>query len=540
MKNSKENIAICMFSGAPDSFEYFVPHPGIAKLAGIISNRGNKVVIKDYDSFNYFKLFLPQNSHQNIRAIFDDKNCSNILGEMNSESKKIKTSYNDNACSYIVEDLINHIDSCEISIVVFNSWLGDSLKVTLEICSQIKKRRNVTCILGGAPISSIGIDILRFCKAFDYVTFSYSEKSFPLLLDYIENEIEIEISTLINTAYKDSRGDYKLSRIDREVCPSSSKIIPIYDKKIYTGIENKIKIIFLDEDRGCFNKCPFCSHGLHKKSYGITEFRLENLVCLIDSYIKKYGVKAFRLSGSSPDHKFLNELSKKIIEKEIDDIMLASFCSLDNAMKLDMDLVKKAGFSSLFIGVEGFDNKNISTFFNKKINLKNISTVGEKLEKKNIHSVLSFIYPQPYEYKKLLQSSLDKLNFSKSMTSLSFSFPKVFPSTEWWIKPNEFGIKIKNKDDYLHHLVFDSELVDDDFSINCRGYDCLKKELVEVKDIAGKGKYKLRISNEEFMFSELLGMDAFYFQKLQKYIFSTFDVDCLEVISNKLRWGYDK
>ncbi|MBW2966134.1 cobalamin-dependent protein, partial [Candidatus Woesearchaeota archaeon] len=229
------------YGGYPNTPSALMPDNGLANLAGSLIREGHEAIILDYNTVDSIRRLFPQNREGNL-------------------DERIKQAQKQDVAD-VANNISNLIEKENIAFIGFKLVMGTGFESSIEIAEKVKEDNPEIPIFAGGP----HIDWFRerICEVTDvFVALAYGEgeETIVRLAEYVERKRELnEIPNLI---YKEN-GDIKITPIKR-IDDLNSLAFPIYDEDVYLAMkgDNKIKIIVIDESRGCPNRCNFCIHPI--------------------------------------------------------------------------------------------------------------------------------------------------------------------------------------------------------------------------------------------------------------------------------------
>ena len=361
--------------------------------------------------------------------------------------------------------VIKNINWKEYDIIGFSLNYGQFLP-SLAISKKIKELYPEKIIIfgGSRTTGELGKKVLKYFDYIDFIVSGEGEealaslalnfekyKKIPRLIYREKNEIiwnkTDKIIDLNNTPIP------KYNSFFRDLKDSSKEIQQYFTFFGRLPIENS---------RGCWwNKCTFCNMNLQHNKY--REKDIDKIIFEIEFLSKKYEMLNFQMLGNTLPKKNLNLLLKKII-KINKNFHFFSEARADQLKSNDYKLLKKAGFTTLQIGIEAFsksylkkinkgvkviDNiaalkfckeKRITLRYNMIINFPNEELVDFEETKENIDKIKHYLdgpqisyltvgYGSPIyqNYKKfnieqLEYTNIDKIMFPQEILEKGFNY----------------------------------------------------------------------------------------------------------------------
>ncbi len=188
--------------------------------------------------------------------------------------------------------------------------------------------------------------------------------------------------------------------------------------------------------RGCYGICTFCSNQAFERTSIGSNWRGRNPVDVVDEMeeLKRtHGVRVFKFNDPNLFGPGLNgrqhmiDICNEIIARNLDDLHLMGFCR-SNDIDLELaQLMNRAGFERVLIGIESA-NPAVLRLFRKGESLQTIRQSVEVLRQVGIDIVPGFMIFNPYTTVETLEVDLDFLETYGFMPTLSKSL-RIFDGT---------------------------------------------------------------------------------------------------------------
>ena len=442
----KKNFLLVSIAGLPKILSDFIPDNGLAGLAASLMQDGCRVKILDFNQPSLFSEvftdeisgFLEKFAHKvfiegkkpSFAEILKLKLVSRSV-EKNKELFRLKFG------RYLEE----FIEKEDIGCVGFKLWLGDGFRWSMETGRYLKKKYPELKIIGGGPqVDIFGQEIYKVGEFFDALCYGEGEETIRLLYKFVQGGESLE--NIPNIIFRGKSGSpVKTQR--KYVNDLDSLPLPVYTPDVYVNINEKLKMLVLEESRGCPNNCFFCIHPV--KSGKRREKSADRVIKEIKQGIDKYGVRLFRYAGSSTPSGLMKKVAEKIIDEKID-IKYTSFGHV-NDFNVDFKMLKQSGCESIFFGVESASPEILKKGMNKNISVEDAGKVLTRCKQAGIFTVASIIYPAPFETEK---TRAETMEFIKDVRpdSVLVQFSGVYPGTAWFKTPEKFNFLFDDKETY--------------------------------------------------------------------------------------------
>jgi radical SAM superfamily enzyme YgiQ (UPF0313 family) len=442
----KENFLLVTTAGVPKIISDFIPDIGLSALAASLMDEGCKVKILDFNQPSLFSEvftdeisnFLERFSH---KVFIEGKSPSFFellrLRMANNSLEKNKGLF----CTNLKRYLENFIEKEDIGCVGFKLWAGDGFRWSIEAGRYLKKKHPELKIIGGGPqVDIFGQEIYKVGQFFDALCYGEGEETIKLLYDFVRGKGKLE--DIPNIIFRRENGS--IVKTQKKFIDSLDTLpMPVYTPDVYTNINEKLKMLVIEESRGCPYKCYYCIHPIksgRRKTKSSTR-----VVSEMKEYGRRYGVKLFKYAGSTPPGNFLEEVARRIIEEKVD-VRYTTFGHV-NDVKTDFSLLKKSGCESIFFGMESADEEILKKGMNRTVNVDSAKEVLRRCRSDGIFTVVSFIYPAPFETEKSREKTM---NFIKDVRpdSVLVQFSGIYPGTQWFETPERFNFTLNNRETY--------------------------------------------------------------------------------------------
>jgi len=417
------------YAGYPYTLSSLLLDNGLANLAGALIDAGHKVKILDFGTVSTIKKLTPPGHKEKLTDLFN-KYRHNIytdgLDELKLLNKKIEE-YQEQKVHEIGEEVAKFIEKENADFAGIKLWNGDGFTGSIAIAEEIKKRiPGFPIVAGGSHVDLYKEYILSATDKFNVLAYGEGEQIIVDLANYFKGKGRLE--KINNLIYKKNG---KITITEKKWIEDLNSLpFPVYDENIYLAMKGneKIKIIVLDESRGCPNCCYFCMQPI-KSGTRIRMKRPEKIISEIKTIIQKYKINCFRFAGSGTPAKLIQETAKMLINEKID-IKYTMFARIKDADENLFETLKKSGCRAIFFGIESGSQKILDKSLGKKLKVDKIRSVIKACKKSGIFTITSFIYPAPFDTDKTMQESMD-LIFDVKPDSVSVLPAGVARGTEW-------------------------------------------------------------------------------------------------------------
>lgn len=486
LRENKQKTKSLLISFVADisSIDCFFPDNGLASLASALIVNGHKTKILDFGTLETRrrlnppfltkwnkKLFFEKDKRKkwttNFVVILQILLIKNIL-------RIIRWRYTNE----VTKKLISKIKEKDIDFIGFKLWNGESSRKSCEMVKKIKRQIPSIKIFGGGPAVDIAKDkILKVFNDFDVLVRAEGEETIVQLAEYVVGQRNLE--DIPNVIFK-KNGEIVTTPIKR-IENLDSLPLPVYDEDVYPSLNNnqKIKIIILEDSRGCPYSCAFCGHSI-KSGLKQRSKSPERIVKEIKYYLSRYNVDTFYFGSSNTPKRLIDKVSEKIVEENLK----VKFCILTDARSSggnSFQKMKNAGGVSVFFGIES-GNQSILDRMKKGVRLEQIKNTVTRAKKAGLFVSGSFIYPAPFDNE---QTKNDTIKFISELDldATDVLFPVVYPGIAWAEDASHYNIEILvSKEKFLEfnisplYLGCPSNLPPLPYKINGKDFESLVKE----------------------------------------------------------------
>ena len=203
--------------------------------------------------------------------------------------------------------------------------------------------------------------------------------------------------------------------------------------------------------------CPFsCHFCIRPPTYG-TRWKARNVSAVVDEIefrVRQEGIRCFRCSDSTPPPGMLTAVAEEMISRGLDkeNLHLSSFGRANRNLRDNYATLRKAGFDSLFFGIESGSQRVLDEVLGKKLTVSEAREAIIDAYHAGLAPVASFIFPTPGETHESRRKTLALLEQLQPYLTGALVQPSgVYPGTAWHLRAGEFGIRLD--DDYVARAV---------------------------------------------------------------------------------------
>ena len=438
------------YAGYPLTPSSLMPDNGLANLAGIIIAGGGDVEILDYSTVKSVARMTssPLQAHLTrawntlkapARGLLPSLRKLATLATLPGAEKE-RQALQDKAVAEIGDELIAHIRHKNIEAVGFKLWNGDGLIGSATLAARLRRECPRVMIFGGGPhVDLFQARILNHYPTFDALIYGEGEDTLRHLL--AEGANTGSYPGIPNLIYADKDG---IRMTEETMVKDLNQLpMPIYDPAVYPAMagDEKIKIIVIDESRGCRNECAFCIHPV--KSHRTVRLKsIDRLLQEVHRLQDVYGFRAFRFAGSCTPYSLLNAFATEVIRQNLSP-QYASFAHIHHSGEADFALIRQSGCVALFFGIES-GSQRILDRLRKRISTAEITETLHRANQAGLFTVGSLIFPAPGDDAGSAAETIELLR-PLHLGSITLQPAVLMPRTRWFADPEAYGFKFSKQ-----------------------------------------------------------------------------------------------
>ena len=525
------------YAGYPYAPNSLMPDNGLANLAGALLQDGRQVDIQDFCTVQTLRMFSsPELATELTRAwntirsprtgIFGKATKLAALAALH-RAERVRRRKQEEAVARIADRVLERIRRNRIQAVGFKLWSGDGLDGAAAIAEHIRRHVPDVKIFGGGPQVDVFMEhLLGRHSCFDAMVYGDGEQTVRRLAD--DGADAACFAAIPNLLFARDGSIRKTE--DRIVADLDELPMPAYDPAIYPSMEGheKIRIIVVDESRGCRNSCAFCSHPV-KSSRRLRTKSIPRLIREVESFGRRFGTSTFRFAGSCTPYSLLNAFAAEVLQRRMS-LRYTSFAHVRDSDEADFSRMKESGCAALFFGIES-GSQTILDRLGKGVKASMIPATLRKAKDAGIFTVGSLIYPAPGETDETTAETLGLLAEERP-NALTVAAPIVTPRTAWFENPEKYGIVYKSRRHYIEaglrwklSLIlppaFWGELP---VRIDGRTYKQVLRKTTEFVRRIEQAGYHTSLSDDLYLMSERAGMDPVQFRDETRAAFFAGDI----------------
>jgi hypothetical protein len=329
--------------------------------------------------------------------------------------------------------LVEQVALDDVGLVGFKMWGGNGVGGVVRMAEAVRRAHpEVRLVVGGPAAGYMPGLILDRAPVFDAAVHGDGEDA---LLALVRGRTDAPGIVTRGGARAAMAAPGRRQRLDDIPAPT-------YAPDVYPGIERFFRMRIIDDSRGCFNRCAFCSHT-HLS--GLT--RTKSPARVVDEMEEglRDGVSYFRLSGSNPPRRFLEGVAREILRRRLQ-VRYGVYASMNNAKASSMPLLAESGLRGIFFGIESGDDWMLREMLRKNNrDPEHVVSVAEAAMAEGIFTCASVIVPSPFETQETKRATLELMRamFARYCHGSVMVLPAFLtPGSAWWDQPESFGFEL--------------------------------------------------------------------------------------------------
>jgi hypothetical protein len=432
---------------------YFMPDNGLANLAGALLAAGHAVTILDYGTPALVTRSCGGAAEEPRRALCayrraedqDGTRLLEILGALEQAVRQQQLVVQ----REIAQDIIDRIRRERIDFVGFKLWEGSGYKGSVRVAEWIRQESPTVCLFAGGPHADLhGRTLLSRTSVFDALAVGDGEETITALGEFALGRRRL--SDIPNVMFRDG-SELRVTR--RQWIADLDRLpVPCYAEDVYPALggPGKIRVLTLDDSRGCPHQCHFCLHplksGTRRRRKSPARIQAE-----MAHFQERYGCSCFRLAGSSSLLLASRDRGASCTTAQPARVRYTGFLHAGDARHIDLARAHAQGCYAVFIGLESADARLLQEVYGKKTTRDEIAYAITAARQAGIYTAVSVIFPGPYETEDTRGETIDFLAATRPDSVLVLP-PRILPGTAWYHHHRHYGFAY-TADDVLGRLM---------------------------------------------------------------------------------------
>ena len=507
------NGLLISYSGYPYTPSSLCPDNGLAGLAAVLQLSGHAVRILDYGTVSTMARLYPEPLSRRAGPLMaalassagrPDEELRRRLVELDRDLETHQAS----ELAVISEEISRQVSEIGAAFVGFKLWNGDGFLGTIAIARRLRELHpGLRLIAGGPHATWFRALIHELTDVFDAIAVGEAEDKIGELAD--RAAAGRDFSGIPGVTCGASEHVEPTSAVDLARVPAG-----LYDTDTYPAMagNDKLKLVIIDESRGCPYGCAFCAHPV--ESGRRLRLRPPELVVQdIEALVREHRIRAFRFAGSSTPGSLMRDVAAGIIDRGLD-VRYCSFAHFASSDPAHFELLRRSGLHAMFFGLECGCPELLKRATGKPIRLDRIGDTVQAAKNAGIVAVCSMIVPMPFETEQTMQESLELLK-RLAPDYVPVSFPGLLPGTPWFTQAEEYGFEV-DKDEYLRQnlgykfkMLFPPEFWEPlPYRLNGRNFAQFTRDTRRFIEMLEQAGIVTGLTDDHALMAELSGIDA--------------------------------
>ncbi len=424
-------MLLVSFAGYPYTLSSLMPDNGLANLAGQLQQSGHAARILDYGTVETMARLYPPDLHRRMAPL-----VQSLLSRRGGRRRDLARllwcghrlkQHQRKVYAQVALEIIRQANEFGAQFIGFKLWNGDGFLATVRIAELIRRRRpDLPLFAGGPHVDWFKAEIFAYTRAFAGLVIGEGEPAIVPLAEHVGHGRPLaEVPNLLYVEGRKVRRTQRIKVEDLDALP-----LPCYSPEVYPSLhtDGQIRLVTVDESRGCPGHCAFCLHG--QKSGQNWRFKSPlRLVEEIRALQAVVGTRCFLYAGSNTPAAPAQANARAILEAGLE-VRYACFGHFKGMGKADLKLLRQSGCRAIFFGLESGSERVLAEAMHKDIPLHRARELLRRMREAHIVSITSVIYPAPFEDERSRQETLDFL-LDVRPDSVPVQFPGLIPGTLW-------------------------------------------------------------------------------------------------------------
>ncbi len=449
------------YAGYPYTPSSLTPDNGLANLAGALLEAGHDVRIVDYGTLATMRRLFPEELSSQVKplaekmlASSDEAPTPEQLGQIGQLADWLDA-YQQAQLQQIGQELIEEVSEFQPDFVGFKLWNGDGFSGSVAVARMLRDEFPDLHIYAGGPQASwFNKVIYQRTDVFEAIACGEAEATIVALAEHATGERKLgDIPAIVYRQNGEVMEAPRTGWLDLNDLP-----VPVYDPEIYPAMagNEKIKIVVLDDSRGCPYRCGFCTHPMESGSR-LRTASAQLLVDRMEQVIRDYGISVFRFAGSSTPGSLMYEVAQQILARGLD-VQYSCFGHFASADPDHFQVMADSGLYAIFFGLESGCQQVLDKAVRKGINMAMVKETVQKAQQAGLFVVTSMIVPLPFDTEATIRESLDFVTDLRP-DSVPVQFPGLLPGTPWLEQPEKYNFEVDTEELLLTGLDYKIKLL---------------------------------------------------------------------------------
>ena len=434
------NALFVSYAGYPFTPSSLCPDNGLANLAAVLQEHGWNVQILDFGTVEMMQRLYPSELAAEIGPALAELTQAQgspspaLIGKLAELNARLDAHQAQEAAA-VASEVADRVADVEPAFVGFKLWNGDGFSGSVTIAEELRRRfPKLTMYAGGPHASWMGRIIYERTDAFAGIVVGEGEDKILALAEAARKGTAVDtIPGVVTSAQSDAKATNAVN-LD-EIPPAS------YDPETYPAMvgDQKLKLIVLDDSRGCPYGCAFCTHPV-ESGRRLRTRSARRIVDDMERIIAQTGTRSFRFAGSSTPGSIMADVAQEILRRGLE-VQYSSFAHFASSTPQHFELMRRSGLVSMFFGLETGSEHLLERAAGKPIKFADLRSTVLAAQNAGIVVVVSMIVPMPFETEETMAESVRVLEEIRP-DSVPVQFPGLLPGTPWFERAEEYGFEV--------------------------------------------------------------------------------------------------
>jgi radical SAM superfamily enzyme YgiQ (UPF0313 family) len=440
------------YAGYPAGLSSLFPDNGLASLAAVLIANGHECEVIDNNTTEVIERLVDPKTRGILSEILPRIKRGEVEGAIPRliETSAMIEERASQAADEFGDLLAERCLRSRVDFVGFKLWSGDGFEATIRIARKVRAScPRIKLFAGGPGVHYSQHVVASEAPMFDAVVDGEGEESLLELARFVEGRRGLE--GIPNLLGRPGSTAALAATSDLSTLPT-----PVYARDVYPsfGSGQKLRLISIDESRGCPMSCAFCINCCIEGS----RWRTRNAKQVVREMAEAKEIlqtNAFRLAGTYSPPRLVRQICEEILARRLD-VRFGLFLHARGFEDDLLALLHRAGCHGLFVGVESGSDDILERAMGKKISAAGMRTALRRAMNAGLFIAASFIEPTPFGTEKTESETRDfvlDLFAGSRRATVNVCFPALIPRTLWWRERDRFGFTLDVDEDEYRRII---------------------------------------------------------------------------------------